>query len=160
MLPLQDLAHVVLIGVGATAIMDLWLLLLIGLKVPTTNFALVGRWVGNLPRGQFAHASIAAARPVAGERVLGWLTHYAIGIAYACLLVGMQGAAWFRQPSLLPALAVGVGTVVAPLFVMQPAMGAGFAASKTPAPLANCLRAVANHAVFGVGLYVAARLLG
>jgi uncharacterized oligopeptide transporter (OPT) family protein len=156
MLPPKDVAHVVLIGVGATAVMDIWLLLLLRLKIQTPSFALIGRWVGNLPRGRFAHTSISEAPPVAGELRLGWLTHYAVGIAYACLLIGVQGTEWSRQPSLLPALAVGVGTVLVPLFVMQPAMGAGFAASKTPTPLKNCLRSLANHAVFGTGLYLTA----
>ena len=41
---------------------------------------------------------------------------------------------------LLAQLAVGMGTVAAPLLVMQPAMGSGFAASRTPTPLKNCLR--------------------
>jgi hypothetical protein len=50
----------------------------------------------------------------------------------------------------------GVATVAAPLLVMQPAMGAGFAASRTPTPLKNCLRSTVNHAVFGLGLYGAA----
>lgn len=34
---------------------------------------------------------IAAAPPVKGGLGLGWLTHYAVGVAYACLLVGLQG---------------------------------------------------------------------
>jgi len=152
----KDVAQVVLIGVGATAVMDIWLLLLLGLKVQPPNFALIGRWVGNMRRGQFAHASIAEASPVANELGLGWLTHYAVGIAYAFLLVAVLGTGWSRQPSFLPALSVGVGTVLAPLFVMQPAMGAGFAASKTPTPLKNCLRSLVNHVVFGTGLYLAA----
>src|SRR5262249_48339262 len=151
MLTLKDAILVVLIGVGATVVMDIWLLLLRQLKMPTPSWALVGRWIGNLVRGQFAHASIAEAPPVAGELGLGWLTHYAVGIAYACVLAFVQGAAWLRQPALLPALAVGVATVLVPLFVMQPAMGAGFASSKTPAPLKNSLRSVAHHAVFGTG---------
>jgi hypothetical protein len=159
MLQPKDVAHVVLIGAGATAVMDIWLLLLLCLRVQTPSFALIGRWVGNMPRGKFAHASIADAPPVAGELGLGWLTHYAVGIAYACLLLGVLGTGWSRQPSLLPALAIGVGTVVMPLFVMQPAMGAGFAASKTPTPLKNCLRSLANHAVFGTGLYLTALLI-
>ena len=33
------------------------------------------------------------------------------------------------------------------------------AASKTPAPVRNCLRSLANHAVFGLGLYLAALCL-
>jgi hypothetical protein len=46
--------------------------------------------------------------------------------------------------------------VALPLFVMQPAMGAGVASSGTPTPLKNCLRSLANHTVFGLGLYVSA----
>ena len=156
MLSPQELARLALVGAGATAVMDLWLLLLARLGVQSTNFALIGRWVGHLARGRIAHASIAQAEPVPSELRLGWLTHYAVGIAYGVLLVAIQGTDWLRQPTLLPALAVGVGTVVVPWFLMQPAMGAGFAASRTPAPLKNCLRSVANHAVFGAGLYVAA----
>lgn len=148
--------HIALIGIGATAVMDAWLLLLSRLGVPTTSFALVGRWVGHLAGGRFAHTAISKAEPVEWELGLGWLTHYLIGIAYAGLLVAIQGASWLEQPTYLPALALGVVTVAAPWFVMQPAMGAGFAAMKTPAPLKNCLRSLANHAVFGTGLYLAA----
>jgi hypothetical protein len=39
---------------------------------------------------------------------------------------------------------------------MQPAMGLGVAASRTPSPLKNCLRSVVNHAVFGLGLFLSA----
>ena len=66
---------------------------------------------------------------------------------------------WLEQPTLLPALVFGALTVVAPWFVMQPAMGAGVLALKTPTPLKNGLRNLANHTVFGVGLYVAAATL-
>lgn len=155
----QELAHVVLIGAGATAVLDAWLLLLKRLGVPTGSLALVGRWVGHLARGRIAHASITAAPPLAGERGLGWLTHYVVGVAFAALLVAVQGAEWARQPSFVPALVFGVGSAVMPLFVMQPAMGYGLAASKTPAPLKSCLRSLANHAVFGIGLYLAAAVL-
>ena len=93
------------------------------------------------------------------ELLLGWLTHYAVGIAFAGLLVAAAGAGWMAAPSLLPALALGVGTVVFPLLVMQPAMGLGVAASRTPSPLKNCLRSVVNHAVFGLGLFLAASVI-
>jgi hypothetical protein len=63
---------------------------------------------------------------------------------------------WAQSPTVLPAVLVGMATVAAPLFVMQPAMGSGFAASRTPTPLRNCLRSFANHTVFGFGLYLAA----
>jgi hypothetical protein len=145
-----------LIGIGATAFMDLWLALLKRLGVATQPMAFIGRWVGHLLRGRIAHAAIARAEPVEGEGVWGWVAHYAIGIGFAALLVGLQGWAWLRQPSIGPAIAVGIATVLAPLAVMQPALGSGFFASKTPTPLRNCLRSLANHAVFGLGLYLSA----
>lgn len=150
---------IVVIGAGATIAMDAWLLLLKRLGVPISNFAMIGRWVGHLLQGRVRHAAIARSSPIPAERLLGWLTHYAVGIAYAALLVAMQGPRWSQQPSLAPALAVGIGTVLVPLFVMQPAMGAGMAGSMTPSPWKNCLRSVANHTVFGLGLYLAAAAL-
>jgi hypothetical protein len=147
---------VILIGVIATAVMDMWLLILSRLGVPTTDWRLVGRWVGQMAQGRFAHASIAKAAPVRGEHLLGWLTHYGVGIAYAAVLVAFVGTDWAAQPTILPALVFGLVTVVVPLFVMQPAMGFGFAGSNTTAPVRSCMRTLANHAVFGAGLHVAA----
>ena len=147
---------IVLTGLGATAVLDLWLAVLKRLGVPTGSFALIGRWVGHMARGRFVHASMARAEPVRHELLIGWVTHYAVGIAFATALVVLQGSAWVRQPTLWPALLTGVATVAMPLFVMQPAMGSGFAASRTPTPLKNSARSVANHAVFGIGMYLAA----
>lgn len=154
-----DLLHIALVGIGATAVLDAWLWLLQRLGVPTGSFALIGRWVGHLARGQLRHAAISRAAPVPHELLLGWVTHYAVGIAFAALLVGLRGLAWLQTPALLPAVLVGAATVVMPMAVMQPAMGLGFAARKTPAPLHNRLRSLANHTVFGLGLYLAAALL-
>ena len=156
---LQDMTRVALIGIGATAAMDAWLLFLKRLDVPTLDFALVGRWVGHWRRGRWAHDSIAKAAPIRNERALGWLVHYVTGVAFAGLLVALHGQAWAASPSLLPALLVGIGTVAAPWLVMQPAMGAGVASSRTPAPAKNRLRSLANHAVFGLGLYLSASLI-
>ena len=158
-LPAEEIVRIALIGVGATAVMDLWLLLLKALNVPTLNVALIGRWAGHGVRGQWAHEAIAKAAPVRAELALGWAVHYATGVAFAGLLVGFCGLAWARSPSLLPALAVGIGTVLVPFLVMQPAMGAGIASRRTATPLTNRLRSVANHAVFGAGLYLAAAVI-
>lgn len=155
---LQDLATIALVGTGATAVLDAWLLLLQRLGLPTMNFVLLGRWVGHGLRGRWRHAAIAQAAPVAGERGLGWLVHYLVGIAFAALLAALPGG-WLQVPTLWPALAFGVGTVAVPLFVMQPAMGLGIAARKTPAPFKNCARSLTNHAVFGAGLYLAATIV-
>lgn len=156
----HEATRIALIGLGATATMDLglWLQKRV-LKLPSLDFALVGRWVGHGVRGHWVHEAIARAAPVRGERALGWGLHYAVGVAFAALLVGVAGAAWTREPSLAPALAVGIGTVLVPLFVMQPALGAGIASSNTRTPVRNCLKSLVNHTVFGAGLYLAAAFI-
>ena len=58
------------LGAGATALMDAWLLILKRRGVRTLDVALVGRWVGHLAGGRFAHVAIAGARPLRGERAL------------------------------------------------------------------------------------------
>ncbi|MDM4765239.1 DUF2938 domain-containing protein [Pelomonas sp. SE-A7] len=151
--------RIVLIGLGATAVLDLWLLLLNRLGVATQPFALIGRWVGHLWRGRVHHPAIAKAETIQGEALLGWLTHYAVGVVFAVLLAGAVDPQWMNAPTLLPAFALGVATVLAPFCLMQPAMGAGFAASKTPTPWKNRLKSLANHAVFGLGLFVSALAL-
>lgn len=107
----EDIMRAVAIGIAATAVMDLWLLLLQSFHVPTLNFA---------------------------------------------LLVYAVGPQWLQTPTVAPALALGMGTVIVPLFLMQPAMGAGIASMRTKTPVLNCLKSLANHTVFGLGLYAAA----
>jgi len=153
---LETLTQTILIGTGATAIMDVWLLVLKKAGVPIQPFGLLGRWIGHWRDGQWCHASIAKAAPVTGEVWLGWSAHYAIGVGFAGLLVLAFGSEWIASPSLGPAMLLGVFTVAAPLLVMQPALGAGIASTKTNAPLRNSLKSLANHSVFGIGLYLAA----
>lgn len=150
----------VLVGIGATAVMDLWALALKRfLGLPSLDYAMVGRWIGHFPHGRFVHQRIAAATSVRGERLIGWTAHYAIGIVFAGLLLLIWGSEWAIRPTLVPALIVGLVTVVAPYFLMQPAMGAGIAASKTPNPNSARLRSLLTHAVFGLGLYLSALAL-
>lgn len=79
-----------LVGAGATVAMDLWATLLRQFGIPSLNFDFLGRWLGHLPKGRWAHASIAQATPVKGERVLGWCAHYSIGVSFAALLLALQ----------------------------------------------------------------------
>lgn len=146
-----------LIGAGATMAMDVWAAVLERFGVPSLNFAFFGRWIGHLPRGHWHHESIAKAAPVRGELLIGWLAHYSIGITFAALSLAIFGLRWARAPTLLPALFIGIVTVVAPLFILQPALGAGIASSNTPAPVFNCVKSLITHTVFGLGLFLAAR---
>ncbi|EJO28638.1 DUF2938 domain-containing protein [Achromobacter marplatensis] len=157
---IEFLQRAVLIGAGATLVMDVWALFLQRcFGIPSLNFAMVGRWIGHLPRGHFRHESIGRAEPVRGEALLGWAAHYGIGIVFAAMLLGVVGVAWTQQPTLAPALLFGVLSVAAPFFILQPGLGAGIAASKTPHPNTARLRSLMAHAVFGAGLYITAWIL-
>ena len=147
------------IGVGATALMDVWA---VALKrfwcIPSLNLAMVGRWLGHLPRGTFTHVNIAQAAPVRDEAILGWTAHYLIGVLFAAVLLALAGQEWVRQPTFAPALLAGLVSVAAPFCILQPGMGAGLAASRTPHPGAARLRSLMAHTAFGIGLYLAALL--
>lgn len=148
------------IGAGATLATDLWAIArgrLLG--VPAPDWSLVGRWFGHMARGRFRHERIATAEPVRGERAIGWTAHYLIGIVFAGALLAICGLAWARQPTLAPAMALGIATVAAPFLLMQPGMGAGIAASRTPRPNSARLQSLITHAIFGLGLYAAALIL-
>ena len=157
---LELAVRTVLIGLGATLVMDLWATVqarLFGAK--PLDYALVGRWLGHMPAGRFRHASIASAPYVRGERIVGWVAHYLIGVSFAGLLLAAFGEDWARRPTLWPAIITGVLTVIAPLFIMQPCLGLGIAASGLPNPNMVRLRSLLTHLVFGLGLYASAWLL-
>jgi Protein of unknown function (DUF2938) len=139
------------IGLGATVVMDLWALLLKQVGIPSLNFTFLGRWIGRLPHGQWAHESIAKASPIKGELWMGWLAHYSIGVTLAALLLAVYGLDRARKPTLLPTVIIGIATVASPLFILQPALGAGIASSKTPRPVFNCIKSLITHTVFGFG---------
>jgi hypothetical protein len=150
------LVRMLIIGVGATLLMDLWGIarkLLFG--IPSPDYALVGRWLCSMARGRFRHDSIAVLPSVPGERLIGWSAHYLIGIAFAAVLLLARGFSWIQRPTLIPALLVGIASVAAPFFLMQPSMGAGIAGCRTPRPGAVRLQSLITHTVFGLGLYFA-----
>ena len=78
---------------------------------------------------------------------------YLLLAALTSLLL-VAGQAMGGRSGLILALTFGVGTVLMPFFIMQPAFGLGFAASKTSNPMQARLRSLMNHAAFGIGLYL------
>jgi hypothetical protein len=158
--PAVDLLGAVVVGLGATLVMDLWnLLLKRAFGVASLDYRMLGRWILHMPEGRFRHATIAAAAPRALEGAVGWIAHYSIGAAFAVGLVVLTSGEWLARPTLLPALACGVVTVVFPYFLLQPALGFGVAASRTPNPALARLKSLMTHTVFGIGLYLAALAL-
>lgn len=139
------------IGAGATIVMDVWAAVLRRFGVPSLNFAFLGRWIGHLVRGRWSHESISKTPPIQRELLLGWSVHYSIGITFAALLLAVFGVQWGRSPTLPPAMLIGLMTAVAPLFVLQPAFGAGIASSKTPRPAFNTLKSLVTHTISDSG---------
>ena len=140
--------------------MDLWnLILKRALGIPSLNYCLLGRWLHLIPQGMFRHASITAAPQQRYECATGWIAHYSIGLAFALGFVMLVSGDWLARPTLLPALIFGIATVVFPFFILQPSLGLGIAASKTPKPGAARLKSLATHTVFGLGLYLSAAAL-
>lgn len=149
-----------LVGAGGTMLLDVWALFLARVwNVPATNWAMVGRWLSNIPRGKFHHTSMSEAEPVKGELAIGWIAHYVIGIGYGLFLLALWGSAWLTEPTILPPLVLSWVLLIAPFFLMMPGMGMGFAGSKTSKPAITRIKSVVSHSVFGLGMYLAAEAL-
>ncbi|EOC1335856.1 DUF2938 domain-containing protein [Cronobacter turicensis] len=151
------LIKIALTGVGATLVMDSWSWIQRhALHIPTFRYPLVGRWILAMRHGTFTHKTIMTTPAARGETAVGWAAHYLTGVLFAFFLWLLAGAQWFTAPTPGPALAAGLLTTLAPFALMQPALGFGFAASKTPSPVRARLLSLTAHLVFGGGLYLAA----
>jgi len=148
------------IGAGATLLMDLWLVLL-WRAFGESKFSVVpmGRWFGHLFRGRVAHVDIAASEPLVYEQPLGWLFHYGVGMLYGVILTLLAGPGWTAHPTFLPAWILGIVTVGAGWFILQPGLGLGWAASRTPRPNKVRLLNLLAHTVFAIGLWGTALLI-
>lgn len=121
-----------MVGAGATIVMDV---AAEAIKrktgVPPLDLRMVGRWVGHMAQGNFAHKHIGKADPIPREHAIGLAAHYGIGMGFVPFVMCIQKD-WFERPTFLPALAVGLGTSLAPWLWMQPAFGFGVMGSKLP----------------------------
>jgi hypothetical protein len=107
------------------------------LRAPAMSYGLLGRWIARIPRERFRRERVAASPPVRGESAIGWAAHYLIGIVFAAVLLAVFGVGWVRDPTIGPALMVGIGSVIAPFLLIRPAR----------------LQSVLTHTIFGLGLY-------
>jgi hypothetical protein len=158
---MSDVLRITLLGVCATLAMDAWTVVARrAFGIQTLDYRLVGRWIEHVPRGRFVHDTIVDAEPTRHEVWIGWGAHFGIGIALAWVFVAMIGRGWLSNPQPEAAILYGSATVLAPLFIMQPAFGFGLAASRTRHPWSARARSFATHLAFGLGLYLAGLLLG
>jgi hypothetical protein len=149
-----------IIGIGATALFDLWgLALHLAFGLPAPAWKLGGRWFAHVARGKLWHNDIAQSPAIGGETAIGWVGHYLVGVVYAAALLIIWGPGWAETPTLTPALIVGIVTISAGWFLMGPGMGGGIAASRADNPWQARGLGLAAHAVFGLGLYLSALAL-
>jgi hypothetical protein len=79
-----------------------------------------------------------------------------VGIAYAALYLAIMRLGFESGPTLVSALTFAIALLFTPWFAMQPALGFGIIAARTPNPAAVRLINVSVHTVFGLGLYLGA----
>ncbi|MBT8397278.1 MAG: DUF2938 family protein [Gemmatimonadetes bacterium] len=114
----------------------------------------IGRMAVGWTRGRFRYGHPTEMEEVANERLYGFVTHYAIGVALAVpyvlgwdLLVGGPASpVW--------AVAYGVATTVASWFFVYPSMGLGALGLRSPDGLKAPLSSLVNHLFYGLGLAV------
>ena len=150
----------IVIGIGATILMDLWALLLScfpGQRRP--DWAPAGRWFWHLGHGQVFHDDIGRSPAYAHEEALGWIGHYLVGALYGVILVLLMGPGWLAHPTFWPAWIWGIVTIAAGWFLLLPGMGLGWAGAATPAPGRTRLLGLIAHTVFGFGLFATALLV-
>ncbi|MFO7525175.1 MAG: DUF2938 domain-containing protein [Ignavibacteriaceae bacterium] len=147
------------IGIGATLILDLWNYLLSLFDIKSLDYRFIGRWIGNFINGKFYHTNIMITPPVQNELFIGWTAHYLIGISFSFVLILVFGNEWLEKPLLVPAILIGLATVIAPLFIMQPALGFGIASSNLPKPIVRVIKSTITHLVYGTGLYLSALMV-
>ncbi|WP_417250785.1 DUF2938 domain-containing protein [Celeribacter sp.] len=151
----------VLIGLGATIAMDAWAFIQNRIwGVPMPNWAMPGRWFAHLFRGKIFHHDIGQSDEVPSELIVGWLFHYGVGVVYGIVFLLIVGTTWQTAPDFLTAWVFAIATIAAGWFILQPGMGLGWAASKTPTPWKSRGLGLIAHTVFGLGIWGSGVLIG
>jgi hypothetical protein len=119
------------------------------------HVALVGRWVLGLMRGQFVHANINSATPVACEKQLGWAFHLVLAGGALALLypVFFQVVGHFLTSShVLGGVLFGLLTSLLPWFVLLPSFGWGFLGRRAPHGAKPLVASTLSHVCYGLGV--------
>jgi hypothetical protein len=150
----------VLAGVIATVTMDCLSALFhrLGLTAPLAP-NLIGRWFASLLRLRPFHPDIAQSPAVTDEMAIALAGHYAIGITLACLYIWVTARLGQRPWQLRCALGFGVWTNALPWLIMFPAMGYGFFGVHGPSGSRLFLSSLYSHASYGLGLWLAMRVI-
>ena len=142
-----------LMGILGTVAMDVWALGLSRFGQPLPNWAMPGRWLWHVTRGKVFHDDIGAAKRFDNELALGWALHYGVGAIYGVAFVLLAGESWLAEPRFWPIWVFSILTIAAGWFLLQPGMGLGWAASRTPNPWKVRAMGLVAHTVFALGMW-------
>lgn len=144
-----------LIGVFATAALDLWNILLNRTGgFPLPNWSFIGRWFMQTLSGRPYQPDIAGVPAHPNETAIGWAFHYAVGVAFAAALL-LIWPGWARNPTFWPPMIVGWVTIGCGWFILAPLLGGGMAHSRKADATTPRLLNIAAHTVFGLAMWIA-----
>lgn len=149
---------IILNGIIATLFIDIYAFIIKKIfHINSLNYNFLGRWILNFFKGRFLHTTIFNTPTIHGERIIGWISHYLIGILFSWLFIIIIGESWLLSPKPLPAIIFGISTIIFPFIIMQPCFGFGLAGSKLPSPKFARLKSLSVHVLFGIGLYLSTK---
>lgn len=148
-----------LVGLGATATVDLFTFILSLFTHKGHGILYIGRWVAYTFKGTFFHNNIIETPSVNHELVIGWIVHYFVGILFAFGLIAVFGKKWLKKPNFFAAMIIGNITLFFPICILQPVMGFGVAFSKLPQMGFLLTKIILIHVVYGLGLYLTATMI-
>ena len=119
------------------------------------DIRMIGRMFACWLRGNFRYNHPGEMKPVSNELILGYCTHYLIGIVLALLFVFVwDGITGLPVPPYWM-LVYGLATTAVSLFYVYPSMGLGVAGINSPEGGRNILSSIANHLFFVAGMAAA-----
>jgi hypothetical protein len=145
----------ILAGVLGTIAMDLLnhLLARTGL-ILRIDVRMIGRMSAGWFRGRFRYRNPTEMVQVANELLLGYITHYTIGVGLAIPFVFAWSHLFGEPVSPEWILAYGVATTLASVLVVYPSLGLGVFGMRSPEGIRAPLSSLANHFFFGAGMAV------
>ena len=146
----------VLVGVLGTLVMDVLNLLFsrTGL-IHKIDVGSIGRMSAGWARGRFFFNHPSEMPDADRAVMLGYITHYAIGVALAYLyFIGWEMLVG-GEPSTVWAIVYGVATTVVSYFYVFPSRGLGLCGWKSPDGIKSPLSSLFNHLFFGLGMALA-----
>jgi hypothetical protein len=151
-----NLLEMILMGIFATFIMDLFAKILVKSKIvrATIEPHIPGRWVLYILKGKLIHEDICQTPALKNEKPAALISHYLIGI----VLVGIYLFLELKEPAIrdqlwMP-LIFGVATVLLPWLWLYPSIGIGFLASKAKKQSDYIIFSSINHINFGIGMTI------